>query len=114
MLFVKSTFLIKQRLMDKRVLGKVPGAPLPTALRSKLHQDGISMSFVFLQLELLITFLGMKTNRLEASVQISDQLGSSSFPGRPALRRFLLASPGKKDDCPPFQLILPKLVGKSH
>lgn len=100
--------------MDKRVLGKVPGAPLPTALRSKLLQDGISMSFVFLQPGLLITFLGMKTNRLEASVQISDQLGSSSFPGRPALRRFLLASPGKKDDCPPFQLILPKLVGKSH
>ena len=82
MLFVKSTFPIKQSTDGQAGLGKVPGAPLPTALRSKLLQDGISMSFVFLQPELLITFLGMKTNRLEASVQISDQLDSSSFPGR--------------------------------
>lgn len=113
-LSVKFVSVIKQLTHGQEGLGKVPRAPLSTALRSKLLQDRISMSFVFLQPELLITFLGMKSNRLEASVQILDQLNSSSFPGRPALRHFLLPSPGKKDDCPPFQLILSKLVGKSH
>ena len=72
------------------------------------------MSFVFLLLELLIKLLGRKSNRLGPSVQILDQLDSGSFPGLPDLSRFLLVSPGKNDDNPPFHFILPKLVGKSH
>lgn len=106
-LFVKSVSVIKQLTHGQEGLEKVPGAPLSTALRSKLLQDGISICFP--SAGLLITSLGMKSNRLGASVQISDQLDFSSSPGRPAF-----PSPGKKDDCPLFQLILSKLVGESH
>lgn len=59
-------------------------------------KKGINSSFVFLQLELLITFLGMERNRLEASVQIWDQLDYSSFPGLPALSCFLLCFSGEE------------------
>lgn len=113
-LFKKSTFIIKQLTHRQEDLGKLPSAPLPTALRSKLLKDGINVSFVFLLLELLIKLLEMKRNRLGASVQILGLLDSGSFPGLPDLRRFLLVSPGKNGDSPPFHLILPKLVGKSH
>ena len=115
MLFVKSTFLIKQPTDGQEGFGEGAWCPSPncTALETSPRRDKHVICFPSAG-ALNHVPRNVKTNRLEASVQISDQLGSSSFPGRPALRRFLLASPGKKDDCPPFQLILPNLVGKSH